>query len=344
MRTMTTGFQQLERRLISERKPMLPVHAGEARYQAALDGDRRYREMVLASFALALVAGSSFGQTAESIGPVRSALLCVAAAGFGLRAIALRFPRPREASSLIEGPTPRLIAVAIVGFGALGSMFGGTNGLFAFALVMGASAVVLASTVWPKLRTATYLFCSLGLVSGVGWLAGSTGSQFSPVQCGIGVAIALLAGGISVFTNCPEASAIQPAMLLTSLAAYAWVILTVRSLSISAWAPAYAVLACGGLALIERAISVRSSFAPIVVLLVLIHLSGFLNAGANSTKALAPQMIVLLLEFCLIGMAGYRHALASLARYPMATYRSSPQCLVPTLDHAWEHPLKIDAT
>ena len=227
-------FHFRERSLVGTKKPLLPAHAGEARYQAALDNDRTYRELILAAFGLALIGSAVFGHLAATEGPMRTVLFCILASGFALR------------STMRRSPTPSV-------------------------------------TKW------------------------------------------------------------QPAIVFTSIAGFVWVIWLAFIEFSSPWSGLIAVAGCAALAVMERSLSARVSFAPIVVALVFLHLSVFLGAVHLPSKSIIPQMIVLVLEFCLVGFAGYRHAIASLSRYPRSTYRSSPQCLVPALDHAWDHPIKIDA-
>jgi hypothetical protein len=132
-------------------------------------------------------------------------------------------------------------------------------------------------------------------------------------------------------------------MILTSMAGFGWLAWTSNALLAEPWSFAATAIGSIGLVGLDQAISSRSAFATVIVALVLIHFTGFTNPDSVHTKTIAPQLVALILEFCLIGMAGYRHSIAALSRYPLATYRSSPQCVVPAMDHAWDHPIKIDA-
>ena len=343
MRPTLNGFLQGERKMVSEKKPMLPVHAGESRYQLALDSDRNFREMILAAFALTLLAASGFGQSASSIGPVRIAFISIGAAGFGLRIVALRFAAQGVGTSLVDGPNSRLVAVVICGFGVLGSFLGGGSGFQAMGAVFVCTALILLVTHFNVLRSVFYSLAGLGLIAFLTWSSGFSGGSFNSASAIITFAVSAVALGISFFSNWNQPSSMQPALIVTSFAAYGWIIFTVFSVLKAPWSGPIAILAIPLFAVVERQITVRSAFAPIIVLLVLLHLSAFIDPNANQTRLIAPHLTALVLEFCLLGMAGYRHAIAALNRFPLATYRSSPQCLVPTLDHAWDHPVKIDA-
>ena len=77
-----TSYHEKERELVASKKLLLPAHAGESRYQAALDADRKFREMVLGAYALALFSGVGFGQMAATAGQARTILFSLIAVGF----------------------------------------------------------------------------------------------------------------------------------------------------------------------------------------------------------------------------------------------------------------------
>lgn len=93
-----------------------------------------------------------------------------------------------------------------------------------------------------------------------------------------------------------------------------------------------------------RVLGVRPpSFVPTVIAVLLLHLAA---APAYHRALHTPLWLHLptaAAEFLLLAVAGYRHALASLLRLPPATYRQEPLCIVPWLDQAWDHPVKISA-
>lgn len=343
MRANLNSFQQIERKMVSEKKVKLPVHAGESRYQLALDSDRNFREMILAAFAIALFAASGFGQAASTMGPIRTALLCMASAGFGLRIVALRFASQGVGTGLVDGPNTRLIGVVMGGFGVLGSFLGGGYGLQAICGALAYTALTLIVTRKAGLRLVIYFSVGIGLTGLLTWIIGFSGSGPDLLSASMALSICAFAMAVSFLSNWNQATAMQPAMVLTSFASYGWIVLTAFTVVHSVWAGPVALVAIMLFAVIERLISDRATFAPIIVLLVGLHLSAFFTNEVSPTRLIAPHLTALIFEFCLLGMAGYRHAIAALNRFPLATYRSSPQCLVPTLDHAWDHPVKIDA-
>jgi hypothetical protein len=86
----------------------------------------------------------------------------------------------------------------------------------------------------------------------------------------------------------------------------------------------------------------RRPFAAIVAAVAVIHL-GALPPAANLLGPDLPlHLIAATLEFLLLVFAGFRHVQASLWRFPSATYRVAPLCIVPRLDRAWDHPVKIN--
>ena len=342
-RPVWNGFQQMERKLIGEKKPMLPVHAGESRYQVALDSDRNFREMILAAFALALFAATGFGQAAITAGPIRTGLLCLAGAGFGLRIVALRFASPGTDTGLVDGPHLRLVATVVGGAGVVGSLLGGSEGIQAVMGVLLCTALLLAGTSLERLRPLLYTLVGIVLTAFITYSYGTAGGGFNSSMAVLGFTLGVAGVAVSSLSNWDQPTANQPTMMVTSFATYGWIILTSLTDLRAAWVGPVALVTCVLYGILERQITVRSAFAPIIILLVVLHLSGFVDAGANQARLIGPHLTALLLEFCLLGMAGYRHAIAALNRFPLATYRSSPQCLVPTTDHAWDHPVKIDA-
>jgi len=202
--------------------------------------------------------------------------------------------------------------------------------------------LVVPSTLWPKLRSLSYLSGACCLIASTAFPVGFARS-YTPIETTTGVVLGIVMAAVSVITNRREPFGIEPIVVLSSMAGQSWFVLSIWAVSKSAWNPLIALAACLGLAILNSLLSSRSSFAPVVITVVFVHLSGCLASGEQLFRPVAPQVVVVILEFCLMGMASYRHAAALLAKYPLSTYRSSPQCLVPDLDHAWDHPVKIDA-
>ncbi len=338
------GFHQMELKFISERKQALPPHAGEARYQQALDRDRAYREMILASFALALIGATSFSQISSVVGPYQTALMSIAATGLALRSICPRIHPPVIRRNLVEGSVRRLWIVSLVLFGILGSMLGGSNAPISVGVVVAFTILAWIITAVSQLRWLAYFLSSIAMVCAVVWILAFRSTGIDVISAPIALALGVLVVASSLFNNWSQSSEFQPVLLLTSFAGYLWITMASISIVSPPWHLAVCTSAFACYGFIERQLSTRSAFAPVIVTIILLHLTGFICWQAGLGKAVAPQIVLLLLEFCLLGMAGYRHALAALSKYPRATYRSSPQCLVPTLDHAWDHPMRIDAT
>ena len=86
----------------------------------------------------------------------------------------------------------------------------------------------------------------------------------------------------------------------------------------------------------------RRSFVVIVAAVAAVHL-GALPPSADLLKPQLPlQFLAATLEFLLLTLAGLRFVQASLWRLPGATYRLAPLCIVPRLNRAWDHPVKIN--
>jgi hypothetical protein len=103
-----------------------------------------------------------------------------------------------------------------------------------------------------------------------------------------------------------------------------------------------AICAATALLVVDVLTSRRRSFAAIVAAVLIVHL-GALPPSANLLGQQLPlQIVAATLEFLLLTMAGFRYVQASLWRFPSATYRIAPLCIVPRLDRAWDHPVKIN--
>ena len=332
---------QAELQAIAERKSLLPAHRVEIRYQNALRQDESYRDMIFASLAMAIVAGSGFGHLAQvsSFGP--SALLIVGSVGLMIRAC------PFEGTS--EGFLGYLgskglgvllfavgLAVCLATCGLSGIVGLKASGIALCALLvsLGCSKVGFLQRTWPIL-----------LMIGTGLIGSRT--HLSPIVAGHwsipGTILGLLIGFMAMLTCSGDSEDRVPTLSLSSAA---WLLWAIR---ISSWfdgavlGSLLAVATLVGTVWLIRALGSRNSFAPVLILVILFHLGGSIAGASRLLEPVAPQIVLVVLEFCLLGMASYRQALASLERYPRATYRSTPQCVVPTLDHAWDHPIKIDA-
>jgi hypothetical protein len=103
-----------------------------------------------------------------------------------------------------------------------------------------------------------------------------------------------------------------------------------------------AILAAIALLILDMLTIRRRSFAAIAAAVFVVHL-GALPPSANLLGQQLPvQILAATLEFLLLSFAGFRYAQASLWKFPSATYRVAPLCIVPRLNRAWDHPVKIN--
>ncbi len=103
-----------------------------------------------------------------------------------------------------------------------------------------------------------------------------------------------------------------------------------------------AICAATALLVVDLLTSRRRPFAAIAAAVFMVHL-GALPPSANLLgHGLSLQILAATLEFLLLTMAGFRYVQASLWKYPSATYRIAPLCIVPRLNRAWDHPVKIN--
>jgi hypothetical protein len=160
------------------------------------------------------------------------------------------------------------------------------------------------------------------------------------------VAAALGAAGVFLLASFAVGAGwpLNPALALMRLALLAW--------ALFAWgeglrdpgnlAPFLAVCAAA-LALDVFAVR-RSYFAATVAVVVLAHVANLTPAREVPRSQLWLQFPAVAAEYALLVLAGLRHVLAQPWRLPNATYRIAPLCVVPRLDRAWDHPVKISVS
>ncbi len=103
-----------------------------------------------------------------------------------------------------------------------------------------------------------------------------------------------------------------------------------------------AMLAAAAVLTVDMLTIRRRSFAVIAAAVFIVHL-GALPPSANLLGHQLPlHIFAATLEFLLLTVAGFRYVQASLWRLPSATYRIAPLCIVPRLNRAWDHPVKIN--
>ncbi|MDR3688796.1 MAG: hypothetical protein P4L46_05395 [Fimbriimonas sp.] len=329
-------FVQREALAVSQLKVPLPPHRGEVRYQASLDRDGAYRDRVLVTFAASLIGSSGLGHLALGYGALPAALFCFTVFGFAYRALA---PRTRRLESLGRDYESRTILGGIALFGVLGCFLSGTAGGDACLLTCLLAGIVFLVRRIAVLGLLAYLAGAIAMIAEIGMGSSSEGSLGILLpKFGVGAVLAAMA----ILSGLSDPFEDQPISVLSAMAGNLWIWIAVDKLLAAPWSFIVVLAMASGLWILHAALSRRVIFAPVFIAVMLVHLSGCLCTTRNLLDPVAPQVVIVLLEFCLLAMANYRHAQARLSSYPVSTYRSSPQCLVPTLDHAWDHPVKID--
>jgi hypothetical protein len=333
----------------------LPTPAGLARFATSLREDAIYRRCVLGAFALALLAGGNAGAMARDLPGFIAVLWAVIAASMAIAAIepqlfgnavsARREARQRfdQTFAFLLVPATLLlvfrsgadawlplgisVAIAAVTYLLRGNiqLHGVVNG---FLCVAAAPAATLWNPVDSQLERMGWFFLALALGAVFVWLArrygfGAEGEELlelsSAVFLGRAATLAWVFAAAGVFhadgttTNLPILLGIV--LLVLDLIQdneihFARVLAGVLILQIGtlAWTPSPA-----------GAVSSDSIF--------LFLLQPFASLGAAA----------------LLAWAGLRYYQASLLRQPRSTYRIAPLCVVPRLDRAQDHPVKIDA-
>jgi hypothetical protein len=316
----------------------LPEHAGLVRFAKALNDDKLYRACVAAAFGLAVLAGGGFGQNALAVGWLQAGLWCLTAAGVAVRAL-MPEATVSAANLTIINRSLVLWSLLIAISAVLTSLGSGANAL----PVMGAAGLI-AATVGLASRTsiAGKLWVSpasliLGIVAVVSHF--ERAAFLGLIAAGVlSIAIVVLVLRIRPTAN-NEANTF---LVLTRCAAFAW---------------AWAVLDSGGqndlrlvtftivmisLAALDTAGSNLQSFATIIGAVIFVHLAAMAQYIPSAHSSLWAQLAAAFVEAVLLVIAGFRHALAALRLQPSATYRVAPLCVVPRLDRAQDHPVKIN--
>jgi len=135
------------------------------------------------------------------------------------------------------------------------------------------------------------------------------------------------------------------ARALTALSVAMWVYVVVPpGLPLTPRASAAAGTALA-IAALQAVAAKRASFVPAVVVVAAIHFTSAVSPALAGRLAqhVWLQLAAVAVEFLLLVGAGYRYALAAVLRLPTATYRVAPLSVVPRIDRAWDHPVKISA-
>ncbi len=337
----------------------LPTPAGLARFATRLLGDEIYRRCVLGAFALALLAGGSAGAMARDLPGFIAVLWAVIAASMAAAAIepqlcgnsvsARREARQRfdRAFALLLVPaTLQLVfrsgadawlplgisvAIALATYLLRGNiqLHGVVNG---FLCVAAAPAATLWNPVDSQLVRMGWFFLALVLGAVFAWLArrygfGEEGEELlglaSAVFLGRAAMLAWIFAAAGVFhadgttTNLPLLLGIlMLAMDLFQDHEIRFILVLAGVLILQIGTLGWAGSLSGGLA------GIPSGSSSILLFI----LQPFASLGAAA----------------LLTWAGFRYYQASLLRIPRSTYRIAPLCVVPRLDRAQDHPVKID--
>jgi hypothetical protein len=103
-----------------------------------------------------------------------------------------------------------------------------------------------------------------------------------------------------------------------------------------------AILAAAAVLIVDMLTIRRRSFAVIAAAVFMVHLGALPPAANLLGRGLPLQIVAATVEFLLLSFAGFRYAQAALWKFPIATYRVAPLCIVPRLTRAWDHPVKIN--
>jgi len=341
MKEPLLGFSQAEAQAVARRKPLLDAHRGEIRYHIALRSDQSYREMVLAAIILAFIAGTGFGHLAQFSSPVTTSLFITAVTGMILHACPLK-GLDQGVWGWMNKLAPKMQALAIgVALTVASCSMSGLAGLKAGLLaVSGIVGFAFAGSIKPftKMIPVTVLIIVMMICSRA-HLAPFLGQGISAT----GLAVGFIAGIASWVAASGLRDEIASLQVWCGGAAIGWLV-RVASLSLpTPIALGMITLLIPCTVILLRSLAFRGNFAPLLCAVIFIHLGTACFGNEKILEPVAPQILLVVLEFCLLGMASYRQAVAALERFPRSTYRSDPQCLSASLDHAWEHPVKIDA-
>ncbi len=312
-------------------KAPLPEHKGERRCQEALDQDRKYQQMVIGAFVAAFFAASGFGRLASSVGPIAGIMLCLAGTGWTVRTIEFRFQR------VTNLPVPIFMLLT---FAVLGSVSSGIQGLLMIGLASVVSGLLYMSSVSHAFKVASMTLSTILFVAWFAVLPVSTNGNSEAVSA---IIVALIVIVIAFASNWFGKTESQAALFLSTIGVGGWIFFLTRDSLVGISASFVTIVALTIAIVLERLMSNRLTFAPIVIAVIAVHLSTSLLTHPIQLEPIPIQITLVFLEFGLLAMAGHRFAAASLARFPISTYRATPQCVVPCQDHIWEHSVKIDA-
>jgi hypothetical protein len=316
----------------------LPEHAGFVRFAKTMNDDKLYRACVAGAFGLALLAGGGFGHTALVVGWLQGGLWCLTAAGVAVRAL-MPEATVSDANVTIINRSLVLWGILIAVSAVLASLASGANALpviGAAGLIAGSMGLASRTSIVgkPWVAPVTLILGIVAVISHFERIA-----ILGLIAAGVlSVAIVVLVLRVSPLAD----GKVNTFLMLTRCAALAW---------------AWAVFDAGGpndfrlitfmivmisLAGLDIAASRSHSFAVTVAAVIFVHLAAMAQDMRSSYSPLWAQFAVACVQAVLLVVAAFRHATVSWWLLPRATYRVAPLCVVPRLDRAQDHPVKIN--
>lgn len=338
MKISTEQLLAAERAASSAKPQPLPKPEGDRRTQAALDRDRVFRRGVLAMGAVAVAAGSGFGRFAAVHGLWPTALGCILAGGLFARWAGPSGAWRRGTADVAAARAGSwwFAAIAIV-FAALCGLRSGTAGALTVVAVAGIASI---AAVLNSLGRAASLVGSLLLVTaaaGISWaLEAGMGGPWT------GSVILTLAALSSVVSSLSVDASVNIVLATTRFAPMAYFWFALAADGRASWT--VLALAVAATVTLEVLSTGRRSMFTLIAMVAGVHLGALCLSADLVGRELPLQLVAIAAEFALLVLCGLRHVQASWWRLPSATYRVAPLCIVPRLDRAWDHPVKINVS
>jgi hypothetical protein len=348
--TPETVSEQQARRTIPV---ALPAPAGLARFVARLSGDRIYRRCLLGAYALALLAGSAGGLMALQFPGFIVALWAVVATSVVAASIEPQLPGEFSAAQQrARDRYERVFALMLVPTTLL-MVF--RSGMEAWLPLCISLAIALATRLLsgnPQGHAFLNGLLCLGVIPAT-TLWNPVPQQIARMACFF---LALGAAVLLVVLASKRGAGLASSAFLARVALLAWLLATLGMIHTNA-SPSNLPLLLAAALLVVDLLRLRDPRFVFVLAGVLILQLGSLawtgldepvlneigKSGLNShLLILLLQPIATLAGATLLAWAGFRSYEASLLQLPRSTYRIAPLCVVPRLDRAQDHPVKID--
>ena len=336
MRVPPPGPLAAERDATAAKPQPLPRPEGDRRVQAALDADRAFGRYLSACFVIAATAGSGFGRLAGAQPWAWTTLWCLTAAGLAARCIGPRAAWRRGVADVhaYRVGAARLAALAL-GIEVLASIRGGAEALMVGGPVLAVAAVILAAAYIGRAANTVVPLLLIAAGGAIPWFVDSSVAPIWLASVGLG------AGALVAAVSSRGADGvINAAMAVTRFTGITYAFLVWR------WpveAPACGAIVAGAAIITLDVLAVRRrSFVAIAAAVAAVHLGALPPTAELLGRGLPLQIVATILEFILLCFAGFRYVQAALWGLPGATYRLAPLCIVPRLNRAWDHPVKIN--